>query len=68
MKRERRQPTCRKWAAITSRRPVVRRIPKPESEEERLDRIAAGQLDAHLEDEDTFLQWERDLHSNQEGG
>lgn len=26
MKRERRQPTRREWAAITSRRPVVRKI------------------------------------------
>lgn len=26
--KERRQPTRREWAAITSRRPVVRRIPK----------------------------------------
>jgi hypothetical protein len=68
MRRENRKPTRREWAAITSRSPVVRRIPKPESEEERLDRIAAGALDAHLEDEDTFLRWERDLHSNQEGG
>lgn len=63
--KERRQPTRREWAAITSRRPVVRRIPKPdrpeESEEERLDRIAMGQLDAHLEDEDTFQRWERDI-------
>lgn len=35
--KERRQPTRREWAAITSRRPVVRRIPnvktKPECEE-----------------------------------
>lgn len=30
MKRERRQPTRREWAAITSRRPVVRRVPPPE--------------------------------------
>lgn len=28
--KERRQPTRREWAAITSRRPVVRRIQKPE--------------------------------------
>ena len=63
--KERRQPTRREWAAITSSRPVVRRIPnaktKPESEEERLDRIATGQLDAHLEDEDTFRRWERKI-------
>jgi hypothetical protein len=58
MRRENRKPTRREWSAITSRRPVVRRIPKPESEEERLDRIAAGQLDAHLEDEDTLLRWD----------
>jgi len=57
--KERRQPTRREWAAITSRRPVVRRIPKPESEEERLDRIAVDALDAHLEDEDTFRRWEQ---------
>lgn len=30
MKRERRQPTRAEWAAITSPRPVVRRIPAPE--------------------------------------
>jgi hypothetical protein len=29
MKRARRQPTCAEWKAITSARPVVRRIPKP---------------------------------------
>lgn len=29
MRRERRQPTRREWAQITSPRPVVRRIPKP---------------------------------------
>jgi hypothetical protein len=59
--KERRKPTRREWAAITSRSPVVRRIPKPESEEERLDRIATGALDAHLEDEDMFRRWERDM-------
>jgi hypothetical protein len=58
--KERRKPTRREWSAITSRRPVVRRIPKPEEEAERLDRIAAEQLDARLEHEDTFRRWERD--------
>lgn len=38
MKRERRQPTRREWAAITSRRPVVRRIPK----ESRREKASAG--------------------------
>lgn len=72
MRRERRpkglaQPTRREWAAITGRTPVVRRIlnakakpTEPEEEAERLDRIATGARDAHLEDEDMFLQWERD--------
>ena len=31
MKRERRQPTRREWAQITSSRPVVRRYPRPDS-------------------------------------
>ncbi len=37
MKRERRQPTHREWAAITTRRPVVRRIrpEKPKRKEKR---------------------------------
>ncbi len=30
MKRERRKPTRAEWAAITSKRPVVRRIARPE--------------------------------------
>jgi hypothetical protein len=30
MRRERRQPTRAEWERITSSRPVVRRIPKPE--------------------------------------
>lgn len=59
MKRERRQPTRREWAAITSKRPVLRRIPKPESEKERLDQIAAEQLDAHLERDDEHRRWMR---------
>ncbi len=54
--RENRQPTRREWAAITSRRPVVRRIPKPEEEAERLDRIATEQLDARLEDEEMYRE------------
>lgn len=70
--KERRQPIRREWEQITSRRPVARRIRPlvepsrrreessiasgPESEEERLDRIAGEQLDAHLEDEDMFRE------------
>jgi hypothetical protein len=30
MKRERRQPTRREWAAITSKHPTVRHIPLPD--------------------------------------
>lgn len=66
--KERRQPTRREWAAITSRSPVVRRIPKPiepESEEEMLDRIATEQLDAHHEDEEMFRRWERDIEGEE---
>ncbi len=29
MKKERRQPTRREWAAITTRKPVVRKFPRP---------------------------------------
>lgn len=32
MKRERRQPTKAEWAAITSKRPAVRKIPPPDKE------------------------------------
>lgn len=62
MKRERRKKLSkREWEQITSGEagPVVRRIPKPLEEEKRLEEIAASQLDAHLEDEDTFRRWER---------
>jgi hypothetical protein len=61
--KERRQPTRREWEQITSSRPVVRRVPKPlrREEEERLEEIAAGQLDAHLEDEDAFRRWGREI-------
>lgn len=52
--KERRKPTRREWQAITSSRPVVRRIPKPRSEAERLDRIAAEALDAHLGRDDEY--------------
>lgn len=53
MKRERRQPSRAEWRRITSGAagPVVRRIPKPEPDEEKLDRIAGESLGAHLEDE-----------------
>jgi hypothetical protein len=33
MKGERRQPTRREWAAITSRKPVVRKFPRPKLQE-----------------------------------
>ncbi len=64
MKRENRKPTRAEWERITSRRPVVRRIPnrtpKPETDEEKLDRIASEQLDAHLEEEEMYRRWERE--------
>jgi hypothetical protein len=58
--KERRQPTRREWEQITSSRPVVRRIPnanaKPPEDAERLDRIAAQQLNNRLEDEEMFRE------------
>ena len=63
MKRENRKPTRAEWDRITSRRPVVRRIPnrtpKPESDEEKLEKIAGEVLNARLEDEDQYFPWER---------
>ncbi len=60
MRRENRNPTHREWEQITSRRPVVRRIPnakpKPEEEAAKLDRIATQQLDARLEDEEMYRE------------
>jgi len=64
LKRENRKTTRAEWDRITSRRPVVRRIPnrtpKPETDEEKLDRIASEQLDAHLEEEEMYRRWERE--------
>lgn len=33
MKRERRKPTRAEWATITSRRPVVQKIPPPDKDD-----------------------------------
>ena len=58
MKREGGQPSRAEWKRITSGKsaPVVRRILKqkrrPESDAEKLERIAKETLNAHLEDED----------------
>jgi hypothetical protein len=41
MRRERRQPTPREWKRITSARPVVRRIPKPQSTRPETPKISA---------------------------
>jgi len=37
MRRERRQPTRREWAAITPKRPTVRRIPPPTERKRAID-------------------------------
>ncbi len=37
MKRENRQPTRREWAAVTSRKPVVRKFPRPKPKKEASD-------------------------------
>jgi hypothetical protein len=67
--KERRQSTRREWEQITSSRPVVRRVPKPlrREEKERLEEIAAGQLDARLEDEDAFRRWELEASADGTG-
>jgi hypothetical protein len=44
MRRERRQHPRYEWAAITSRRPVVRRIPPDE-----LRRLVKDAIDSHME-------------------
>ena len=44
MRRERRQPTRAEWAAITSRKPVVRRIPPDE-----LRRLVKDAIASHME-------------------
>jgi len=67
LKRENRKPTRAEWDRITSRRPVVRRIPnrtpKPEPDEEKLEKIAGEVLNARLEDEDQYLRERRDEES-----
>jgi hypothetical protein len=54
VRRENLKPTRTEWGRITSRRPVMRRIPKPEPDEEKLERIAAEELEGRLKDEEAF--------------